>query len=630
METLPTRDDARVKTVNFNGRNFETWKFSVNIALRNFNLIPIVDGTKTKPQPRTNDAAVVTNQEAIDKWVHDDNLAQHSLFNTCNEEQQRSLLTCTSAHAIWLSLTSRYQQNTAERRQSLGQELLNYKFRPDNGVRAHIEAIKLLIQQFKEAGGTMNEEDTQSRIINSLPTSYDSFITSWESVTIAERTLDTLTTRLMRQEEKMNLRSRGERSHEDKAFFGELPPHSLTNQAPVHFKSLPRGNNRPGPYALRNRNRFGGRNNKSGRCSYCQIFRHSEENCLHKNSGSLPCNFCKIFGHQEDDCYRKQRNPPAIKSKSGDTGYAADSNAFIERNGVLVMTVSRLEKDLYRLDILILSEDNAYVARSTSLTFEDLHRRFNHISYQTIIQMAHTEAVRGLVLPSGQPPTDRCHDCAKAKITRVAKRDNRTLVEGACPLLYSNKTLPLQLWAEAVNCVVYTRNRTLSSAYSLMTPFEAWYGFKPDISNLRAFGSEFYVLIPHQLRHKLDAKRLLCFLVGNSDTQKGDRYWDPTTGNVNVSRDVSPVDHHYEPRLPRPDVQKGVDVFPLADATPAGSPTDPATTALFDPATKVLPPPLNGDRVAMGPVDVAADPEPPGHLLRLRSSVLPGPVSFTE
>lgn len=394
---------------------------------------------------------MVTNQEAIDKWNHDDNLAQHYLFNTCNEEQQRSLLTCTSAHAIWLSLTSRYQQNTAERRLSLGQELLNYKLRPDNGVRAHIEAIKLLTQQFKEAGGTMNEEDTQSRIINSLPPSYDSFITSWESVTIAERTFDTLTTRLMRQEEKMNLRSRGERIHEDKA--------------PVHFKSLPRGNNRPGPYALRNRNRFGGRNNKSGRCSYCQIFGHSEENFLHKNSGSLPCNFCKIFGHQEDDCYRKQRNPPAIKSKSGDTGYAAgfscatrsrtdffldstasshmtdqisilknftsftpgskwingigqahvsvlgqgnldietsvngvsrhltihnvlydpgiginlfsvyafagngidihftDSNAFIEQNGVLEMTASRLEKDLYHLDILILSEDNAYVTR---------------------------------------------------------------------------------------------------------------------------------------------------------------------------------------------------------------------------------------------------------------------------
>lgn len=103
----------------------------------------------------------------------------------------------------------------------------------------------------------------------------------------------------------------------------------------------------------------------------------------------------------------------AFAGKSMDTHFT-DSNAVIGRNGVLEITASRLEKDLYRLDILILSEDNACLGRSTSLSFEDLQRRLNHISYKTIIKMAHTEIVLGLVLPSGQPPTDHCHDCATA------------------------------------------------------------------------------------------------------------------------------------------------------------------------------------------------------------------------
>jgi hypothetical protein len=42
-------------------------------------------------------------------------LAHSYLFNTCNEEQQNSLLTCDTAHSIWNSLTSRYQLNTVER-----------------------------------------------------------------------------------------------------------------------------------------------------------------------------------------------------------------------------------------------------------------------------------------------------------------------------------------------------------------------------------------------------------------------------------------------------------------------------------------------------------------------------------
>ena len=102
-----------------------------------------------------------------------------------------------------------------------------------------------------------------------------------------------------------------------------------------------------------------------------------------------------------------------------------------------------------------------------------------------------------------------------------------------------------------------------------MTPFESWYGTKPNVSHLRTFGSEFYVLIPAEMRRKLDAKGLLCIFIGNSESQKGDRYWDPSTGKVNVSRDVTPLDHHYTDRLSLPDNQNGVDVF---SSNPVGTP----------------------------------------------------------
>lgn len=162
----------------------------------------------------------------------------------------------------------------------------------------------------------------------------------------------------------------------------------------------------------------------------------------------------------------------------------------------------------------------------------------------------------------------------------IAERDNRTLVEVARTLLYSNTSLPLKLWAEAVSCVVYTLNRTLSTTCPTVTPFEAWFGKKPDLSNMRIFGSEFYTLVPKELRRKLDPKGILCYFVGNSDTQKGDRYWDPSTGRVNTSRDVSPINHYYEPRLPQTDVQVGVDVFspsvPISDKVNSILPSVPA------------------------------------------------------
>jgi hypothetical protein len=157
MDNSPSRDGFRAKTVN--GKNFESWKFSVNIALGSHNLVPIFDGSRTRLiEAITN--GVVTNQPAIGQWVKDDNLAQSYLFNTCNEEQQNSLLTREMAHSILNSHTSRYQQNNVESRKSLQQDFLNYRFKPEHTGRSHIEAIKLLVHQFKDAGGLADDDGT--------------------------------------------------------------------------------------------------------------------------------------------------------------------------------------------------------------------------------------------------------------------------------------------------------------------------------------------------------------------------------------------------------------------------------------------------------------------------------------
>lgn len=750
----------------------------------------------------------------------------HYLFDSCSEDQQRSLLTCLTARDIWVSLTSRYQQNSTERKQSLGQEFLTYKFNPEHNIRSHVEAIKLIGQQLREAGGAMDDEGICGRILTTLPPSLHYFRCAYESTPITERTLENLTTRLVREEERLNEMNKGQRSPADKAFYGERPPYepngsqhgpadkALYGERPPQLasrnqshSSFTNGNSKPTPYSRNNRGQSGGRNLRGnrlrgfGRCNYCNIYGHEEKDCQHKLSGAVPCPYCKIYGHTEEECYRKQRNNSSAQLAQTYNGYAAgrsstprsrseflldsgasshmtdqlwmienftpmepgakwikgigqarsailgtgninvitsvngtscrrtihnvlyapslgvnlfsvgaataggaeihftDSKAVVTRNGVIEMTASRIGDQLYCLDIDIPKENESYIARPFQNSIHEWHCRLGHIGYQTIIKMATTNAVIGLDLPAGtKPPLDRCHACALGKMKRctfqlstshsqrigslihsdvcgpmqvaslggaryyvsfhddfsgfravyfltrksevpdcckaffatlhtqtgnlvtalrtdggteykplepwmkmkgirhetttrytpqqngVSERDNRTIVEGARTLLYSNKAIPLTLWAEAVNCFVYTLNRTLSKTCPTITPFEAWYHRKPDVSNLRIFGSEFYVLVPQELRRKLDAKGLLCIFVGNSETQKGDRYWDPTTGKINISRDVTPCNHSYQPSLPTTDVQKGIDVFksddvmisqPVTQLPTTNNPVDP-------------------------------------------------------
>lgn len=98
--------------------------------------------------------------------------------------------------------------------------------------------------------------------------------------------------------------------------------------------------------------------------------------------------------------------------------------------------------------------------------------------------------------------------------------------------------LDKRFWAEAVNTAVYLRNRSTVSGLQSKTPFEVWYGKKPDVISLRIFGSKVMTHVPKATRLKFDSKSKQMILVGYSETTKCYRLYDPETKNVTVSRDV--------------------------------------------------------------------------------------------
>ena len=120
----------------------------------------------------------------------------------------------------------------------------------------------------------------------------------------------------------------------------------------------------------------------------------------------------------------------------------------------------------------------------------------------------------------------------------VAERMNRTLMESARSML-AHAGLPHCYWAEAVSTAAYLKNRTATTAFEkVATPYERWYGRKPNISNLRVFGCMAYAHIPDSQRTKLDKKAEKMRFVGYSIQSKGYRLLDEKTRNVLVRRDV--------------------------------------------------------------------------------------------
>jgi hypothetical protein len=59
--------------------------------------------------------------------------------------------------------------------------------------------------------------------------------------------------------------------------------------------------------------------------------------------------------------------------------------------------------------------------------------------------------------------------------------------------------------AEAVCNAAYVRNRVITTA-TAVTPYERWYGKKPDVSNLRVFGCTAYAHVPDAVLNALKKK----------------------------------------------------------------------------------------------------------------------------
>ena len=95
----------------------------------------------------------------------------------------------------------------------------------------------------------------------------------------------------------------------------------------------------------------------------------------------------------------------------------------------------------------------------------------------------------------------------------VAECMNMTIMERVRSMrLYAG--LPLNMWVEAVNTIIYLINRGISTPLVCDIPKEAWTSKKVHYSFLKTFSCEAFAHIDYKNRTKLEAKSKKCIVVG--------------------------------------------------------------------------------------------------------------------
>jgi hypothetical protein len=97
--------------------------------------------------------------------------------------------------------------------------------------------------------------------------------------------------------------------------------------------------------------------------------------------------------------------------------------------------------------------------------------------------------------------------------------------------------LPEFLWEQAVKHTAYLCNHAATQSIAHKTPYEAWFGQKPNVSHLWEFSAPIWVLLPgqHEVRKilpKLKRRAFVGYKVGSKSVQ----YYNSETRKILTSR----------------------------------------------------------------------------------------------
>jgi len=102
-----------------------------------------------------------------------------------------------------------------------------------------------------------------------------------------------------------------------------------------------------------------------------------------------------------------------------------------------------------------------------------------------------------------------------------------------------SKNISKTLWPEAIVYACYIKNRSPTHALgSNITPYEAFFNRKPDVSRLQEFGTKCWIMVPDQWCTKLDPKAEQHLFTGIAENTKVWQYYNTCSRIIQISKNI--------------------------------------------------------------------------------------------
>jgi len=178
----------------FDGQNFQLWKFQMKAIFVAHDLLKIVEGIEIKPE---------MPDDLHNAWIKRNARAMFIISSSMEYSQLEYLITCTTAAEMWTKLSAIHEQKSASNKLTLTTKFHEYRMAPGDPIAQHIAKIENMANQLKDIDENVSDIMIMAKILGTLPSKYNAFISAWDSVNAAEQTLPRLRERLIREEARM-------------------------------------------------------------------------------------------------------------------------------------------------------------------------------------------------------------------------------------------------------------------------------------------------------------------------------------------------------------------------------------------------------------------------------------------
>lgn len=168
----------------------------------------VVSGDFAKPQLTESDYAT-----KIDSWRKKDIKAKRVIATTIGQQPMLHVMKCNTSVEMWNKLHAVYEQKSACSIHYLQQKFYSFVKEPNDDISTHISKIEELVKQLSDLEVEIHESMVVTKILTTLPSELNHFVSAWESISKGDRTIENLRMRLMNEESRCithNVAERGE------------------------------------------------------------------------------------------------------------------------------------------------------------------------------------------------------------------------------------------------------------------------------------------------------------------------------------------------------------------------------------------------------------------------------------